>query len=171
MKISILKLLTSIAAAGLAICSATPALSQATDTATSMITLQFNENIIIQNVDPVTISDPTPGTPAIGSDRFCVAGSGFSTYSITFQNNGTDPSFSIVGSGGVSISYDMLYENDGQVPVTVVAGAPIPNNILQATNCSNDNATFDIIIPENEWEPNQAFAPFTGTLLITVESE
>ncbi len=52
-----------------------------------------------------------------------------------------------------------------------MAGIPIPNNVIQATNCADNNGTSDIIIPKNQRDPGQSFDPFTGTLLITVESE
>ncbi|WP_299588062.1 hypothetical protein [uncultured Microbulbifer sp.] len=171
MKIVTKSFLAPLLAAGLALGHTTSALSQATDSATSLITLQFDTIISIDNVDPITISNPMPGNSATGDDRFCVAGNGFSTYGITFQNDGTDPTYSLIGSDGTSITYSVVYQNDGVIPQQANAGVPITNNTLQASNCANDNATFFISIPVTEWEPNQSSAPFSGTLRITVEAE
>ncbi|WP_444883141.1 hypothetical protein [Microbulbifer sp. PSTR4-B] len=171
MRIVTANFLAPIVVTGLAIGFTPSALSQATDSATSLITLQFDTTITIDNVDPITISNPTPGNDAIAEDRFCVAGNGFSLYGITFENDGADPTYSLIGSDGTSISYGVVYQNDGALPESAPAGQAITNNVLQASNCADDNATFVIIIPENQWEPNQASAPFSGTLRITVEAE
>ncbi|WP_444922081.1 hypothetical protein ACJJID_07075 [Microbulbifer sp. CnH-101-G] len=171
MKVVTNRFMASILATGITLGYTTSALSQTTDSATSLVTLQFDTIITIDNVDPITISNPMPGNSATGDDRFCVAGNGFSTYGITFQNDGTDPTYRLIGTDGTSISYSVVYQNDGGFPQQANAGITIANNVLQASSCPNDNATFFISIPANEWEPNQASAPFSGTLLITVESE
>ncbi|GAB2897151.1 hypothetical protein ACCI51_17575 [Microbulbifer echini] len=167
------KLLTSAIITSLALGTATPALSQATDSATSMITLLFNEVIDIANVDAVTITDPILGTDAMGSDAFCVSGSGFSTFSITFANAGTDPAFFLLSSNGTpEIPYDVGFSNSvtGQGTIAL-AGVPLTGNTLNSSNCINDNARFDIFIPFSIWDGRQADGPFIGTLMITVESE
>ncbi|MCO1336921.1 hypothetical protein MO867_21570 [Microbulbifer sp. OS29] len=145
----------------------------ATDSAQSEITLQFNETIQIERVDNITISDPIPGQAAQGTDTFCVAGSGFSTFSITFANLGTDPTFFLSGSAGARVDYDVLFLNSttGPAPTLVMPGIPLNNQTLQASNCADDNARFNILIFPGQWEPVQNFAPFTGTLMITVASE
>ncbi|WP_299587020.1 hypothetical protein [uncultured Microbulbifer sp.] len=172
MNIHTSKLIFLIVVISMAMSAAIPALS-ATDQESSAITLQFNENIIIDNVDPVTISDPTPGDFALGTDSFCVAGTGFSTFGITFANAGTDPSFFLISSNGTSpIMYDVLFSNStGGIATPVTAGVPRQGLMLQASDCANNNARFDIAIPFSDWGGRESDGPFTGTLVITVESE
>ncbi|WP_444898648.1 hypothetical protein ACJJIX_14395 [Microbulbifer sp. VAAC004] len=173
MKTEYPKLFLSIATTCLAMGATNTALSQATDSETSMITLTFSDFIIIENVDPVTIADPMPGTDAMGSDTFCVAASGFGSFSITFANVGSDPTFLLQSSNGTGpISYNVAYANSTGGPAQpVMAGIPLPGQGIQASNCFNDNARFDIDIPFSEWDMRQQDGPFTGTLLITVEGQ
>ncbi|WP_444898647.1 hypothetical protein ACJJIX_14400 [Microbulbifer sp. VAAC004] len=179
MKIFTAKLMASIVTAGIALGSSTSALSQATDSETSMITLTFTENIDIAFVDPVTIADPTPGDPAVGVDFFCVAGTGFSTFSINFVNPAaTGPDFILMPSvtGTLPISYNVFFKNDTApgpgVPVT--PNVPIPGNLIQTSACPDptfDNARFDIEIPFAEWGGREGDGPFTGMLELTVTAE
>ncbi|WP_299585977.1 hypothetical protein [uncultured Microbulbifer sp.] len=179
MKIFTPKLLTSIAAASLALGSATTALSQVSDSEISMITLTFMQNIDIAFVDPVTIADPTPGFPAAGEDTFCVAGTGFSTFSITFSNpDPTDPGFVLqpAVAGTPPIFYEVFFKNDLSpgLGMPVAPDSPIPGNLVQTSVCAapaDDNAKFDIEIPFFEWDGRQSEGPFTGMLELTVVSE
>ncbi|GAB2897175.1 hypothetical protein ACCI51_17565 [Microbulbifer echini] len=179
MKIFTPKLLTSIAAASLALGSATTALAQVSDSEISMITLTFMETIDIAFVDPVTIADPTPGMPATGEDTFCVAGSGFSGFSITFSN----PDPAAVGfvlqpavAGTAPILYEVFFKNDLSpgLGIPVAPDSPILGNVIQASVCTSpadDNAKFDIEIPFPEWDGRESDGPFTGMLELTVVSE
>ncbi|WP_444904328.1 hypothetical protein ACJJIU_04540 [Microbulbifer sp. CnH-101-E] len=173
MKTKCSKMFLSIASACLAMGAANTALSQATDSETSMITLTFSNFIIIENVDPVTIADPVPGTDAMGSDTFCVAASGFGSFSITFANVGSDPTFLLQSSNGTpAIPYNVGYANSTGGPAQpVMAGIPLGGQGIQASNCLNDNARFDIDIPATVWNGREPDGPFTGTLLITVEGQ
>ncbi|MCO1336731.1 hypothetical protein MO867_20600 [Microbulbifer sp. OS29] len=166
------RLLISAAAISLTLGLAAPVFS-ATDMASSDITLQFSENIIITNVDPVTIADPVTGSNAMGSDTFCIAGTGFSTFNITFANTGTDPTFRLMSSNGTgAIIYEVLFADTATGPANpVFAGIPVNGQPLQASDCSNDDARFDIEIPFSEWNDREDDGPFTGTMMITVESE
>ncbi|WP_444888519.1 hypothetical protein [Microbulbifer sp. JMSA008] len=179
MKVFTPKLLASIVAAGIALGSSSSALSQATDFETSMITLTFTETIDIAFVDPVTISDPTPGDPAVGVDFFCVAGTGFSTFSIEFFNPAaTGPDFLLESANATPpIMYDVFFKND-LTPgpgLMVTPAVPIPGNALQASVCAtpaaDDNAKFDIVIPGPIWTGREADGPFTGLLQIMVTAE
>ncbi|WP_444890805.1 hypothetical protein [Microbulbifer sp. DLAB2-AA] len=173
MKILKKKLFTSIIVAGLTLGSTNVALSQAMDSDTSIITLTFSNFIIIDNVDAVTIADPTPGTDAMGSDLFCVAASGFGSFSITFQNVGSDPAFLLQSNNGTPpIPYNVGYANSTGGPAQpVMAGMPLGGQGIQASNCQNDNARFDIDIPATVWNGREPDGPFTGTLLITVQGQ
>ncbi|GAB2897193.1 hypothetical protein ACCI51_17560 [Microbulbifer echini] len=173
------KILTSIAAASLALCSATTALSQVSDSEISMITLTFMQNIDIAFVDPVTIADPTPGFPAVGEDTFCVAGTGFSNFSIVFINpTGTGPDFLLepAVAGTSQIMYQVFFKNDTSPGpgIPVAPGMAIPGNPIQTSVCAapaDDNAKFDIEIPFPEWDGRESDGPFTGMLELTVVSE
>ncbi|WP_444898643.1 hypothetical protein ACJJIX_14420 [Microbulbifer sp. VAAC004] len=179
MKVFTPKLSASIAAAGIALGSSTSALSQVTDSETSMITLTFMEMIDIAFVDNITIADPTPGDPAVGLDFFCVAGTGFSTFSINFVNpTTTGPDFLLNSANGSGpIMYNVFFKNDLSpgpgLPVT--PDVPIPGNALQASACTapstDDNAKFDVEIPFPEWNGREGDGPFMGLLEITVTAE
>ncbi|WP_444919503.1 hypothetical protein ACJJID_10885 [Microbulbifer sp. CnH-101-G] len=174
MKIIAPKLLASLAAAGLAFGFATTALSQVSDSAQSMITLTVNEFIVIEDVDNINLN-PSPGQDAQQTDFFCVAGSGFSTFSITFEGvgTGTGSPFLLQGMGSTTLGYQVNFLNatSGPAPTAAMPGIPITNNTLQASNCADNNALFNILIPSFQWEPVAGMAPFMGTLMITVESE
>ncbi|GAB2897211.1 hypothetical protein ACCI51_17550 [Microbulbifer echini] len=179
MKIFTPKLLTSIAAASLALGSATTALSQVSDSEISMITLTFMQNIDIAFVDPVTIADPTPGFPAVGEDTFCVAGTGFSTFSITFSNPDPGaPGFELQSAvaGAPPIFYEVFFKNDLSpgFGVPVAPESPLLGNLIQTSVCADptsDNAKFNIEIPFPEWDGRESEGPFTGMLELTVVSE
>ncbi|WP_444904330.1 hypothetical protein ACJJIU_04550 [Microbulbifer sp. CnH-101-E] len=171
------KTFLSTALFSLTLCSATSALSQATDSAQSMITLTYMDAIQIANVDNVPIQAPPAGSGdfAAGSDVFCVAGTGsFTSFGITFANAGTDPSFFLQPSvaGASPMTYEVFFSNSTQGQGTMVtAGVPVQGNVIQANNCADDNARFDVRIPPAEWEGRAGDAPFMGMLVITVEAE
>ncbi|WP_444888516.1 hypothetical protein [Microbulbifer sp. JMSA008] len=181
MKNTALKSLIPIVAAGIAFISPTFALSQATDSETSMITLTFTENIDIAFVDNLDLVAPPSGTPQpiLAEDTFCVAGVGFNFFSITFTNPASATGdFQLMPSvaGTAPINYEVFFKNDTSpgpgVPVT--PNAPIGGNMIQATSCpdiSFNNAKFDIEIPFSQWDGRDADSPFTGMLQITVVAE
>ncbi|WP_444910083.1 hypothetical protein [Microbulbifer sp. TRSA005] len=171
------KTFLSTALFSLTLCSATSALSQATASAQSTITLNYGNAIQIENVDNVPIQAPPPnsGMDATGSDTFCVAGTGtFTTFSITFANAGSDPNFFLTPSaaGANTMLYEVAFSNSTQGQGGLVQpDVPVTGNLLQANNCANDNARFDIAIPPAQWEGRAADSPFMGTLVIMVAAE
>ncbi|MFA0792351.1 hypothetical protein ACCI51_17570 [Microbulbifer echini] len=167
------KSILSAIALAFALGSATSAFS-ATDTAQSTITLTFSDFIEIDNVNSVTIADPAAGSPATGSDTFCVAGSGFNFFSITFSTDDPAiPEFLLLSSNGsLPIAYQVFFANNPTgTAIQVFPNDPLPGQSIEASNCSNDTARFDIEIPSAEWENREFDGPFTGVLMITVESE
>ncbi|WP_444885524.1 hypothetical protein [Microbulbifer sp. PSTR4-B] len=171
------KTFLSTALFSLTLCSATSALSQTTASAQSMITLSYMNAIQIDNVDNVPIQAPPAGSGdnAFGSDTFCVAGTGgFNMFGIRFEQPGSDPNFLLQSSvaGANPMSYEVGFVNSTQGQSQMVqAGQTVSGNILQANNCADDNARFDITIPPAQWEGRAAEGPFMGALLITVMAE
>ncbi|WP_444885523.1 hypothetical protein [Microbulbifer sp. PSTR4-B] len=149
-------------------------LSQAQGSGQSIISFTINEFITIEDVDNINLN-PTPGAPAQGTDLFCVAGDGFPAFSIIFTGLGTGPGtpFTLRGRQGAELNYQVSFLNatSGGAPIAALPGVPITNNTLQANNCMNNNALFNVLVPASEWEPVAGMAPFRGRLLITVESE
>ncbi|QFT55668.1 hypothetical protein [Microbulbifer sp. THAF38] len=158
----------------LALGSSTSALSQVSDSAQSMITLTVNEFITIENVGNINLA-PMQGQAAQQTDFFCVAGSGFTQFSITFAGvgTGTGNPFTLQGTGTSTLNYQVSFLNatSGPAPTLVQPNVPVMNNTLQAVNCADDNALFNIFIPASAWEPVADMAPFMGTLMLTVESQ
>ncbi|WP_444898645.1 hypothetical protein ACJJIX_14410 [Microbulbifer sp. VAAC004] len=149
-------------------------LSQAQGSGQSLISFAINEFITIEDVDDINLN-PTPGAPAQGTDLFCVAGDGFPAFSIIFTGlgTGTGTPFILRGRQGAVLNYQVSFQNatSGGAPIAALPGVPITNNTLQANNCMNNNALFNVLVPASEWEPVAGMAPFRGRLLITVESE
>ncbi|QFT55664.1 hypothetical protein [Microbulbifer sp. THAF38] len=177
------KLLTTIAAAGLAFGSATSALAQ-TDSETTTITLMLMQmdSIDIAFVDPVNINNPVPGMDATADESFCVAGTGsVNNYSITFVNPATTgPQFELTSQsnpGSPPINYEVFFKNNnGPGPGTIPAtpNDSIPGNSIEASACNNltdENAKFTIQIPFPEWDNRENDSPFVGQLMITVEAD
>ncbi|WP_444919501.1 hypothetical protein ACJJID_10875 [Microbulbifer sp. CnH-101-G] len=183
MKILSKKVLASIAATGLALGSATSALSQ-TDSETSVITLNYMsmQTIDIAFVNDLNLLAPPDGTPGpiLAEDTFCVAGIGFPNFGITFSNpaNPVGGPFELESAvpGAVPIMYEVFFKND-TLPgpgMPVAPDAIIPGNMIQTPMCMDptmDNAKFNIEIQEPQWAGRAPDAPFTGLLEITVEAE
>ncbi|WP_226647830.1 hypothetical protein [Microbulbifer variabilis] len=175
MKILFPKLLTSIATAGLAITSATPALSQTTDMESSTISLTFNQPLFIDiaNVSPVMIQDPMQNMPASGFDDFCVGGT-FGNYGITFTNPMGSAFFLMPTLGSQPLPYSVIfYSVIGGAGQFATPGNTLPNNTVQDTMCDPTvlNTRFEVEIAFADWQGREAEAPFNGTLLIMVEGQ
>ncbi|GAB2897117.1 hypothetical protein ACCI51_17590 [Microbulbifer echini] len=169
MKFPTPKTLISVISLSVALGSSIPALSQVTDSAQSMITLSFVESIVIDNVNDLNITPTGPNQPATGLDLFCVAGTGFQTFSITFGS--TTMPFEL-SNGTFIVNYDVFFDNDLSGIITqAFAGVPIPGQMIQNSDCASDNAAFEVSIPAAEWQPVQNQGPFTGILSIMVASE
>ncbi|WP_226647699.1 hypothetical protein [Microbulbifer variabilis] len=184
MKNSSSKLLTSIAAASIALGSATSALSQ-TDSETTTITLMLMQvnSIDIAFVDPVNIMQPAPTADATADESFCVAGTGtVMNYSITFVNPAsTGPAFELTSQtnpGSLPINYMVAFKNNnnpgpGTIPAT--PNVPIMNQSIEATACTDpiagENAKFTVTVPNAEWMNREMDSPFMGQLQITVQAE
>ena len=147
-----------------------------TDSADSTITLNLSESIQLVGVEDVTITDPATGTNATGADGFCVAGIGFSTYSITFESTDTndDTAFSLTGATN-PIPYNVGFRNDTSGSYTTVTeGVALTSQNRNAASCSGgDNAGFQITIDNSAWEIADVLngTSYTDTLTITVTTE
>lgn len=146
------------------------------DNAQSVITLNLSESIELTGVENVTINNPTTGTNATGGDDFCVAGIGFSNFSITFESTdgNDDGAFSLTGATN-PIPYTVGFRNDTSSSYTTVSeGVALTNQNRNFSSCTGgDNAGFEIIIDNTAWEIADVLngTSYTDTLTITVTTE
>ncbi|WP_444919505.1 hypothetical protein ACJJID_10895 [Microbulbifer sp. CnH-101-G] len=170
MKFPTPKTLISAISLSVTLGSSIPALSQVTDSAQSMITLSFVESIVIDNVNDLNITPTGANSPATGLDLFCVAGSGFPTFSITFGS--ASMPFELSNANADTINYDVFFDNGLSGTITqAFAGVAIPGQMILNSDCTADNAAFEVSIPASEWQPVQNQGPFIGNLSILVASE
>ncbi|WP_444932197.1 hypothetical protein ACJJIF_10665 [Microbulbifer sp. SSSA002] len=161
-----------------AIISASATSFAATDSASSKISLEFTPVIEIESVEDVAIKNQELGADLRGIENFCVAGMGFSTYSVTFESNdgNNDDKFTLHDGQGVEVPYSVGFDNSLLGSFTgAEEGTPLTGNTRNAITCADnhDNARFEINIANVDWE-NQAVTNgthYTDTLLITVASE
>ncbi|WP_445360415.1 hypothetical protein ACJJIL_17965 [Microbulbifer sp. EKSA005] len=175
MQKNVVRTLFSAIAAG-TLLSISAASMAATDSANSDITLSFTPTIEITRVDNLTITDPTLGTDAVGTEDFCVGGLGFSTYSITFDSNDgeNDTEFTLT-DGTNNVPYSVGFDNSisGSFE-TVTIGDALTGKTRNIASCgSSDNARFQITVANSDWETATVLngTTYTDTLLITVASE
>ncbi|WP_444921146.1 hypothetical protein ACJJID_01330 [Microbulbifer sp. CnH-101-G] len=149
-----------------------------TDNEDSIVTLQFNETINMVRVGPLTITDPATGTNATGIEDFCVRGTGFSTFAITFDStNGSATSEFILSDGTTDVPYQVGYDNSLSGSFTSVSeGVPLTGQAIQNFGpCVGfpDNARFQVTILNMDWENSMVLSGnnYTDTLMLTVESE
>ncbi|WP_444932201.1 hypothetical protein ACJJIF_10685 [Microbulbifer sp. SSSA002] len=152
-------------------------LAQVTDTGSSDITLNFTESVSVMNVGNVTITDPSTGTNATSIEPFCISGVGFSTFEITFESNDTnnDTVFELT-NGTNTVDYTVGFDNSLVGSFTTASeGIAMTGQTLNgvASDCSSDNARFEITIANADWENSttQSGSGYADTLLITVTSE
>ncbi|WP_299585983.1 hypothetical protein [uncultured Microbulbifer sp.] len=164
------KSLVSVISLAVALGSTMPASSQIFSSAQSQITLSFVQSIDITNVDNLDIT-PVGTNDATAVDDFCVAGSGFPTFGITF-GSASEP-FILANANGVPLAYNVDFANSLVGTLNpVMAGVVVPNQTIQVASCTAlNNARFQVTIPASEWVPVQNEGPFIGTLSILVASE
>ncbi|MFA0812653.1 hypothetical protein [Microbulbifer epialgicus] len=175
MKKNVVRSLISAVTAGL-LFSTSLASMAVEDSANSIITLSITPTIEISGVKDIPLTISNLSDPVEGDSTFCVAGFGFSTFSIRFDSdddpeNGT--AFVLTGNG-VNVPYSVEFVNDtseSYQPVT--SGTPINNLDRQADSCGSDNARFQVTVNQNDWQNEDVLngTIYTDTLLITVASE
>ncbi|MCO1335691.1 hypothetical protein MO867_15245 [Microbulbifer sp. OS29] len=148
-----------------------------TDNSNSQISLSFGDVIDIAQVDDITITDPTPGQNAVGIDEFCVAGTGFSNFSITFESvDGVfDPAF-IMTDGNINVPYSVGFDNGLNGSFHLIGPRiPFQGNLISAQYCDDnqENVRFAVTILSGVWQypPVSHGGPYHDTLMITVASE
>ena len=160
-----------------ALLSATSAAFAADDSAISVITLTIPETIEIAQLGDVTLT-PTAGNDAVTLEPFCVAGMGFSTFSITFSSNVGDTTDEfLLSNGSDTIAYSVGFENDLDDAdyIGATEDVDITGNTRNATACSGtDNAQMRITVANADWENagvlNSADT-YQDTLTVLVASE
>ncbi|GAA5446098.1 hypothetical protein Misp06_04307 [Microbulbifer sp. NBRC 101763] len=174
MKKNVVRSLVSAVAAGLLFSASTTSMA-AGASADSTITLSITPAIEISGVEDILITVDDLGDSAEGDDTFCVAGFGFSKFSITFQSDNTDSdtAFNLKGNG-IDVGYSVGFVNDtSNLYQEVTSGTPVTNLDRQAASCGSDNAHFQVTVDQNEWQQADVLngTTYTDILEITVASE
>lgn len=169
-------IIRTLVASTLASASALTFAAGVTDSADSVITLNLSESIQLVGVENVTITDPATGTNATGGDDFCVAGIGFSNFSITFESSdgNDDSAFSLTGATN-PIPYTVGFRNATTGTYnTASPGVALTGQNRNAASCTGgDNAGFEVTIDNSAWEIADVLngTSYTDTLTITVTTE
>ncbi|WP_444888096.1 hypothetical protein [Microbulbifer sp. JMSA008] len=148
----------------------------ATDQANTEIMLKFNESIDINGLENLTFEDPAPSTDAEGWVDFCIRGIGFTNFEIQFDSLNGDGAY-ILSNGSTDIPYQVSFRNvSGGSFSPTNEGVALNGQILQNPgNCNGapDNSTFEVLIPNANWEnPNVLSGTiYTDVLTVTVTSE
>ncbi|MCO1335692.1 hypothetical protein MO867_15250 [Microbulbifer sp. OS29] len=155
-----------------------PIIFAVTDATSADISLQFTEVIDVANVGNVQIQDPGTGTNATAIEDFCVAGTGFSTFEISFESDdGNNDTVFELTDGTNNVDYAVGFDNStGGAFTNVTEGTPIIGQTLNdiAADCTSvaDNARFQITILNADWENATILSGsnYTDVLTITVTS-
>ena len=148
----------------------------ASDEATSLITLTVPETIEIAQLNPIPLN-AVAGSDVTNSDAFCIAGTGFGTFSIKFESAAGGASEFLLSDGDPTtpetVPYTVEFENglsgSGYSPMT--AANDDAGNTRQAASCSGaDNAQVRVTVAQAAWEALKG-TNYTDTLTVTVTSD
>ena len=143
----------------------------ATDQATSTITLTVPTSIEIAQLGDIGLT-PSAGSDAVGSDAFCIAGTGFGTFAIQFDSNAGGSSF-LLSDGTDTVPYSVEFANslNDADYATMTATNGDGGHGRNGASCSGtDNAQVRVTVAQADWEAMNGIS-YSDTLTVTVTTE
>lgn len=153
--------------------SVTPAISQSTDSATTVISVQLAQSVTLDSVEDIDLV-ALPGEYG-GSDEICLS-STLGAYSITFTGNGAGGAFQLTNSvTGDTVGYALTWTNtaDSTGPFTATAGVPLTGLFAPGfcdASAGESTGLYVVSIDENDV---QGLSPgsYVGSLTILAAAE